>query len=140
VIAAYKAAELAGIRAGVIPDPNFAALEETATGPMLSQTREVLRGYQLRKIALKYPDPLESGFEVRVDPDEVELHDDTAVFDACAVDRGERINTETGAYVSPNDGPDTFLLRVGMRRVGGIWKLAERRELDSWKGVAGCAA
>jgi hypothetical protein len=140
VIAAYKAAELAGIQAGVIPDPNYPALEQTATGPMLQQTKDVLRGYELRKIALKYPEPLESGFEVTVDPAEVELTDDTAVFDACAVDRGERISTENGAYVSPNDGPDTFLLRVGMRRVDGIWKLAERRELDSWKGIAGCAA
>lgn len=140
VIAAYEAAEMAGIRAGLLPDPNLPDLAATHTGPMLEQTQEVLRGYQLRHIALRYPDPIESGFQITVDPATVELTEDTAVFDACAIDEGERVNTETGEFESANDGPDTVLLRVGMRLDGGVWKLAERRELESWQGVAGCAA
>jgi hypothetical protein len=140
VIAAFEDAALAAIRAGMIPDPNYPDLERTHTGPMLEQARQALRGYQLRKLALRYPDPPESGFKVTVEPTGVELTADTAVFDACAVDEGERVSTETGEFVSSNDGPDTVLVRVGMRLENGVWKLAERRELESWRGVAGCAA
>jgi hypothetical protein len=139
-IAAFEDAALSAIRAGMIPDPNHPDLERTHTDPVLTQTREALRSYQLRHIAFSYPDPPESGFRVMVDPVDVVLTEDTAVFDACAVDDGERVNTETGEFMSSNDGPDTVLVRIGMRLENGVWKLAERRELDSWRGVAGCAA
>lgn len=140
VVAAYNAAELAGIRAGMIPDPNYPDLAETHTGPMLERARELYRGYQLRKVAYHYPDPPEKGFRIIVDPDKVEITGDVALFEACAVDEGQRINTETGKPISPEDGVSTVLLKVAMQRVDGVWKLAERKNLDSWDGVAGCAA
>lgn len=140
VIAAFNEAALAAIRAGMIPDPDYPDLERTHTGPMLEQAREVLRGYQLRKIKLRYPEPLESGFEVTVASDAVELAGDTAVFEACAIDRGERINAETGEVISSNEDPAVVHMRVGMRLVDGTWKLAERRNLDTAESDEGCAA
>ena len=140
VVAAYKAAELAGIRAGMIPDPDYPDLAATHTGPMLERARELYRGYQLRNVAYRYPDPPEKGFRITVDPETVEITGDVALFEACAVDEGQRIDTETGKPLSPDGGVSTVLLKVAMQRVDGVWKLAERKNLDSWDGVAGCAA
>jgi hypothetical protein len=139
-VAGFKEAVFAVLRAAMIPDPNDPAVERTNTGPMLDQAREVLRGYQLRKIRLQYPEPLESGFEITVDSDAVELTADTAVFEACTVDRGQRVSSDTGEVIAPNDDPEPVRVRVGMRLVDGTWKLAERRNLDTPAGTEGCVA
>lgn len=138
VVAAYKAAELAGIRAGMIPDPNYPDLAETHTGPMLERARELYRGYQLRKVAYRYPDPPEKGFRITVDLETVEITGDVAVLEACVVDEGERVSTETGAVIA--GGTTTFLTQVAMKHERGVWKLAESKNLNEWEGEAGCAA
>jgi hypothetical protein len=133
---AYLAAEAAARAASAPPTPNpdHPEVIATHTGPMLEQTQELLLGLRANGWAIRYP----SDSVYREEVDSVEFDgDDVAVLEVCAVDDGERFVVETGEVVA--SGVDTVAMTAAMRRVDGVWKLAERREEHRWEGEAGCA-
>ena len=136
VTAAYEESSRAFIHAAAIPDPNFPTLEATHTGSMLEQRRSVLRALQAEGRVLRYPS--NSRYRIEVDDDTFETESDVATFEICGVDDGERVVAATGDAVA--GGVGTVHVRVAMRRVDGVWKLAERQQIAEWEGVAGCAA
>ena len=132
---AYDASGRAFIEAAAIPDPNHESFVATHTGPMLQQRRTVLRGLQADGRLIRYPP--DSEYRVEIDPGSVEIEGDIATFKICGVDDGERVVAATGEVVA--GGTVTVQAQVAMQRVDGTWKLAERRQLAEWEGVAGCA-
>lgn len=135
VAAAYEASSRAFIDAAAVPDPDFAALAATHTGPMLEQRRNVLRALRADGRIIRYPP--NSQYRVEIDDETWEVDGDVARFEICGVDDGERIVVATGEVVA--GGVVTVRARVAMQRVDGSWHLAERQQLAEWEGVAGCA-
>ena len=133
VRSAYEAASRAFIEAAAIPDPNYPALTETHTGPMLEQRQDTLRALQLDHRIIRYPQPS----QYRVEIDDVTIDGDVARLTVCVVDDGERVEKDTGRVIA--SGVGTVQGTAAMRRVDGTWRLAERREDQRWDGVAGCA-
>lgn len=134
VRSAYEAASRAFIDAAAIPDPNFAAVAATHTGPMLEQTRNLLRALQADGRFIRYP--LNSQY--RIDVKSVDVTGDVARMSVCVVDDGERVERASGRVIA--GGVVTVQWTAAMRRAEGVWRLAERREEGRWDGVAGCAA
>ena len=134
VKAAYEASSRAFIEAAGIPDPNFPALAATHTGPMLDQRRGVLSALKADGRVVRYPTPS----QYRIDVESVEIEGDLATLEVCIIDDGERVVVATGEVVA--GGLGTAKARAAMRRIGGLWKLAERVQEAEWEGVAGCAA
>ncbi|MGH9031163.1 MAG: hypothetical protein ACRDZV_03470 [Acidimicrobiia bacterium] len=135
VEAAYTASSRAFIDAAAIPDPNFPALAATHTGPMLEQSRNVLRALQADGRIIRYPP--NSRYRVEIDGETLQVEGDVARFELCGVDDGERVVVATGEVVA--GGVVTVRARVAMQRADGSWRLAERQQLAEWEGVAGCA-
>ena len=119
-----------------IPDPDYPALAATHTGPMLEQRRNVLRALRADGRIIRYP--TNSQYRIDIDEDTFKLDGDVATFEVCIVDDGERVVAATGEVIS--GGLGTAQARAAMRRIDGVWKLAERVQLAEWEGVAGCAA
>lgn len=133
VKAAYDASSRAFIEAAVIPDPDFPAIAATHTGPMLEQTRNLLRALRADGRFIRYP----SNSQYRIDVKTVDITGDVARMNVCVVDDGERVEKATGRVIA--SGVVTVQWTAAMRRVDGAWRLAERREEARWDGVAGCA-
>jgi len=145
IIAGYIAGERVHIEAGKIPDPNHPGLALVRTGPMLQRSRDLFQSFIFRGILYHYPSERpDGGARIMVKPNDVEKVDsDTAFVRACLVDYGHEIYANTGKPVTPGDRLDaitTAEVRATMELVGGVWKLSERRGLEQWEGVAGCAA
>lgn len=136
VKAAYEASSRAFIDAAAIPDPDFPALAATHTGPMLDQRRKVLQALKADGRIIRYPP--NSKYRIDIDEKTFKLEGDVATFEVCVVDDGERVVAATGEVIS--SGLGTAQARAAMRRIDGVWKLAERVQLAEWQGVAGCAA
>lgn len=134
VSAAYEAASRAFIEAAAIPDPDFPAIADTHTGPMLEQTHNLLRALRMDGRFIRYP--ANSRYQIGVE--RVDVTGDVARMSACVVDDGERVDRATGNVIA--GGVVTVRWTAAMRRVDGTWRLAERREEARWDGVAGCAA
>lgn len=133
IAAAYEAASRAFIDAAAIPDPDFARLAETHTGPMLDQSRNLLRALKADGRLIRYP----QNSQYRIEVDDIEVEGDVARLVACVVDDGERVEAATGRVIA--SGVGTVEWTAALRRVDGAWRLAERREEERWDGVAGCA-
>jgi hypothetical protein len=137
VIDAYLAAAEAAREASAppVPNPDLPALMATHVDPMLEQRQGVFRGLRANGWAIRYP----PDSKLRVEVETVEFDgDDVAILEVCAVDDGERIVVRTGEVLA--SGVATVEVTAAMRRVDGVWKLAERREEQQWEGEAGCAA
>jgi hypothetical protein len=139
VIDALLAAEEATLMAVAPPTPNpeHPDLLATHTGPMLEERQLLASGLAANGWAIRLPDDTEFRHEVQsveFDPDD----SDAAFLTTCAVDDGERYVVATGELIA--EGLFTIEFTDAMRRVDGVWKLAERREENRWEGVAGCAA
>ena len=134
IISAYEASSRAFIDAAAIPDPNFAALAATHTGPMLEQRRNVLLALQAEGRVIRYP----ANSQYRLEVTDVDTDGDVARLEVCGVDDGETLVAATGEVVLGGIG--TVQARAAMRRIDGTWKLAERVKNAEWEGVAGCAA
>jgi hypothetical protein len=129
---AYEAASQAFIEAAAIPDPDYAALTATHTGPMLEQRRDTLLGLQADGRVIRYPSPS----QYRVEVENIHVEGDVARLAFCAVDDGERVVESTGEVVA--SGVATVRGQAAMRLEGGAWKLAEQ-EFDSREsGAATC--
>lgn len=130
VRSAYEAASRAFIDAAAVPDPNFPALAATHTGPMLVQRRNVLLGLKADGRVIRYPQPS----VYRIQFESVEIDQDVARLVTCVVDDGERVEVASGTVLSSGTG--TVEWKVALRRVDGVWRLAERLENQRWEGMA----
>jgi hypothetical protein len=119
------------------PDPDAPAIAETHVGPMLEQLVETARGLERNGWAIRYPE----NSQYEVDISSIRFSDDdgqpVAFLEVCTVDDGERIVVDTGEVLA--GGVRTIHATEAMRKVDGVWKLAERREDDYQEGVAECA-
>lgn len=131
---AYDAASRAFIHAATEPDPDAPQIAATHTGPMLEQTTDLLRALRRDGRFIRYP----SNSQYEIDVQSVEVVDDVARMSVCVVDDGERIERSTGNVIA--GGVVTVQWTAAMRRIDGVWRLAERRETARWEGVSGCAA
>lgn len=136
VIDAFMAGEdaVAAAFAPPTPNPDLPALLATHTGPLLERRQEVALGLLANGWAIRLPE--NSKFRVEVESVDFD-GDDVAILSVCAVDDGERFVVETGEVIA--GGLGTVQSSVAMRRLDGVWKLAERREENRWEGEAGCA-
>lgn len=131
----YKAAEAAAIEAGKIPDPNLPALAATHIDPMLQQRRLVFAAMKRDGRVWRYPANTKTRDIVEIE--DVEIDGVVARFEACAVDDGEEVEVATNRVI--DGGVVTIRSLIAMELTDGVWKLAERKKLESWNGVAGCA-
>ena len=140
VVTAREAADEAQAEALSPPNPNpeLPALEETHTGLMLERMKETADGLRIGGVASRRP--ADSQHHLEVDSIRFDKVDgqDVAFLEVCVVDDAERINVSTGAVLQ--SGLVTFKSTEAMKKVDGIWKLAERRQDSFEEGVAGCSA
>jgi hypothetical protein len=114
-------------------NPEDLRLRELATGSQLD--RVVAETQRNRNDGLAFRRPQNSVGEHRVDV--VEIRGGVAALQDCVTNDGIVYRVATGAVV--DETVVTRSLLATMRRVDGVWKLAETRQLEQWEGVAGCA-
>jgi hypothetical protein len=130
---AYVAVEGAFAAAGAIPDPEFPALSETATGEALTDAVEQLRAWQLSGRVARAIGPVTEGVRVVG----TSLSTEGVRLRACHVNDDQVVVAETGQVV--NADVVTRLYDVTVVQEGGRWKVSKLRVVERWEGVAGCA-
>ncbi|MDP9440644.1 MAG: hypothetical protein M3P34_00355 [Actinomycetota bacterium] len=130
---AYVAFEEAFAAAAAIPDPDFAALKETATGDALADAVEQLRAWQLSGRRARAVGPVREGVRVIG----TSLGTDGVVVRACHVNDDQVVVADTGEVV--NADVVTRLYNVTIVEEGGRWKVSHLPVIERWEGVAGCA-
>jgi hypothetical protein len=136
---AHEAAIQARIDASAppTPEPNFAALHETHTGPMLEDWVQDLEALAHNHTAIRYPE----NSQLRNEIESVTFDDangqEVAYLEVCTVDDGERVSTVSGEVLA--GGVRTVQSTVALRKESGVWKVAEVRENARGEGVVGCA-
>jgi hypothetical protein len=138
VIKARDAADKAEIKAlGPQPNPDLPALADTHTGLMLDRLKQTAKGLRLSGAASRLP----ANSKHRLDVTSVRLTkvsgQDVAYLEVCMIDDVERVQTSTGKVLL--SGLFTFQSSEAMKKVDGVWRLAERRQNSAAEGVAGCA-
>lgn len=124
---AYVAFEGAFAAAAAIPDPDFPALRETATGDALADAVEQLRAWQLSGRVARSVGPVTEGVRViGASPST-----DGVLVRACHVNDDQ--------VVVVNADVVTRLYNVTMVQEEGHWKVSQLRVVERWEGVAGCA-
>jgi len=111
-------------------DPRFA---QFAVDPQLGNVVTETRQRRDQGLALRRPDPSVTQRRVKV----VELTGAAATLQDCATNDGIVYSVATGQVI--DDTVVTRSVSATMRRVDGVWKVAETKVLQEWKGVAGCA-
>ena len=130
---AYVAFEGAFSAAAAIPDPDFPALTETATGDALADAVEQLRAWQLSGRVARAVGPVNEGVRViGASPSP-----DGFLVRACHVNDDQVVVAATGQVV--NADVVTRLYNVAMVQEEGRWKVSQLRVVERWEGVAGCA-
>ena len=130
---AYIAFEGAFAAAAAIPDPDFPALRETATGDALGDAVEQLRAWQLSGRVARAVGPVTEGVRVI----SASPSTDGVLVRACHVNDDQVVIAETGQVV--NADVVTRLYSVTMVQEEGHWKVSQLRVVERWEGVAGCA-
>jgi hypothetical protein len=136
---ARQAADDARIESAAPPEanPDDPKIEETHTGPMLEQWKQTTTGLKVNGWAIRYPEDTQHRVEVtsiRFDEDDGQ---EVAFLEVCSVEDSDRIVVATGEVLA--GGVSTVKATEAMRKVDGVWKLAERREDDYQEGVVECA-
>ena len=130
---AYVAFEGAFTAAAAIPDPDFPALKETATGEALADAVEQLRAWQLSGRVGRAVGPVAEGVRVI----SASPSTDGVLVRACHVNDDQVVVAATGQVV--NADVVTRLYHVAMVEEDGLWKVSQLRVVERWEGVAGCA-
>lgn len=130
---AYVAFEEAVAAAGAIPDPDFPALRETATGQALADAVEQLRAWKLSGRAARAVGPVTDGVRVTGASQTTE----GVRIRACEVNDDEVVVADTGHVV--NADVVTRLYDVTVVQEMDRWKVSQLRVIERWEGVAGCA-
>ena len=111
-------------------DPRFA---QFATGKQLDNVVTETRQRRDQGLAIRRPDPTVSRNRVKV----LEVSNETARLQDCATNDGIVYRVATGQVL--DDSVVTRSVEATMVKVDGMWRLADTRVLQEWKGVAGCA-
>lgn len=114
-------------------NPNDPRLAQFATGRQLDNVVTETRQRLDQGLAVRRPEPSASKNRVKV----IEVGSDTARLQDCATNDGIVYRVATGQVL--DDGVVTRSVEATMRRVEGVWRLADTRVLQEWKGVSGCA-
>lgn len=114
-------------------NPNDPRLAQFATGKQLDNVVTETRQRLDQGLAVRRPEPSASKNRVKV----IEIASDTARLQDCATNDGIVYRVATGQVL--DDGVVTRNVEATMRRVEGVWRLADTRVLQEWKGVSGCA-
>lgn len=114
-------------------NPADPRLAQFATGKQLDNVVMETRQRLDQGLALRRPEPSVSKNRVKV----VQVAGDTASLQDCSTNDGIVYRVATGQVL--DDGVVTRSVEATMRRVDGVWRLADTRVLQEWKGVAGCA-
>jgi hypothetical protein len=115
-------------------DPENPAIAETHVGPMYDQLIATSEAFMLNGWVIRYPE--DSQYELVIDSvrfDEDDEGQPVAFLDVCTVDDGERVVVSTGEVL--DSGLQTVKAEEAMRKVDGVWKLAERREEPPLEGA-----
>ena len=131
---AYIAFEEAVAAAGAIPDPDFPALRETATGQALADAVEQLRAWQLSGRVTRAVGPVTDGVRVTG----ASLTTEGVRVRACEVNDDQVVIADSGQVV--NADVVTRLYDVTVVQEGDRWKVSQLRVVERWEGVAGCAS
>ncbi|HMG41403.1 MAG TPA: hypothetical protein VK611_08735 [Acidimicrobiales bacterium] len=119
------------------PNPDLPELVETFTGLMFDRLVETASGMERTGVAQRYPDDSQRRIEVESIRFEVVDGQEVAFLEVCTVEDSERIVVATGEVL--DSGVRTYRAAEAMRKVDGVWKLAERRQDSREEGVTGCA-
>jgi len=114
-------------------NPADPRLAQFATGKQLDNVVTETRQRLNQGLAVRRPEPSASKNRVKV----VQVVGDTASLQDCATNDGVVYRVATGQVL--DDGVVTRSVEATMRRVDGVWRLADSRVIQEWKGVAGCA-
>lgn len=131
---AYIAFEEAVAAAGAIPDPDFPALRETATGQALADAVEQLRAWQLSGRVTRTVGPVADGVRVTG----ASLSTEGVRVRACEVNDDQVVIADSGQVV--NAEVVTRLYDVTVVQEEGRWKVQRLVVIERWEGVAGCAS
>ena len=134
VLDAYRAGWEAKRLSNDPPDPNFAGLAETHTGPALEQAVANRRAFQATGRVGRFPENSIAESRLQV----LSLGPNEAVVRDCSVDDGQIVVAETDEVV--NDLVGTVLFEGTMVVEDGRWKLRSLKVIEEWEGVTGCAA
>lgn len=130
---AYIAFEEAVAAAGAIPDPDFPALRETATGQALADAVEQLRAWQLSGRVTRAVGPVTDGVRVIG----ASLTTEGVRVRSCEVNDDQVVIADSGQVV--NADVVTRLYDVTVVQEEGRWKVQRLAVIERWEGVAGCA-
>lgn len=131
---AYIAFEEAVAAAGAIPDPDFPALRETATGQALADAVEQLRAWKLSGRVARTVGPVADGVRVTG----ASLATEGVRVRACEVNDDQVVIADSGRVV--NADVVTRLYDVTVVQEEGRWKVQRLVVVERWEGVAGCAS
>lgn len=119
------------------PNPDLPTLEETHTGLMLDRMKETAGGLAASGIAVRFP----TNSKHRLDIDSIRFQtvegQEVAFIEVCTVDDSERVQVSSGKVAQ--SGVVTIKSSEAMKKIDGVWKLAERRQDSVEEGVTGCA-
>lgn len=134
IVARYKQFWEVRFEVNRIPvNPADPRLAQFATGKQLDNVVTETRQRLNQGLAVRRPEPSASKNRVKV----VQVAGDTASLQDCATNDGIVYRVATGQVL--DDGVVTRSVEATMRRVDGVWRLADSRVVQEWKGVAGCA-
>lgn len=114
-------------------NPDDPRLSELATDPQLNQVVTETRQRREQGLAIRPAESSVSEHRVRV----VRVDGDAASVQDCVTDGDIVYRVATGEII--DDKVVTRNVVATMRRVDGVWKLADTRVAQTWEGVAGCA-
>lgn len=115
------------------PNPEDPRLAEFSTAPQLDKVRAETRSNLDQGLAIRRPPDSVARSSVKVR----EVNDATATLQECVVDDGVLYRFTTGEVLDAEVA--TQSVESTMQLVDGVWRLAEARLVQEWKGVAGCA-
>jgi hypothetical protein len=117
-----------------VPDPDAPVIAETYVGPMFDQLVSTATAFKANGWAIRYPEDSQYRLDVTsIRFDEDDEGQPIAFLEVCTVDDGQRIVVDTGDVLS--EGLRTVKATEAMRRVDGVWKLAERQEQPPLEGA-----
>jgi hypothetical protein len=130
VEAAYLAFWDTAVRLAESPDPNDPDIEQRASGDALADLVDGLRALQTANQRTV------SGPATTHDVLSVEIEEDTAHIDDCAVDESQLVDVTTGQTKA--EGTTTTRWAVTLVKTDAGWLVDQFNRVNAWEGVVAC--